>query len=122
MALSSDEEDRRAGRPARLQVSMGLTRVLQRIALVDFDRDATGGDVAEQLAGQVVFLSRLGDVVSERRARQIERAFHREQLRIEWRGRSGGGADADQQAAPPQRIERGVEGVLADAVETALYA
>jgi len=47
----SDDEDRRPGRLARLQVSMGLRRLGQPIAVADLDADAPGGHVIEDLAG-----------------------------------------------------------------------
>ncbi|CAD5377767.1 hypothetical protein OF001_U230019 [Pseudomonas sp. OF001] len=114
---SSDDEDRRAGGLARLQVAVGLHSVLQGVVLVDLDLDATAADVIEQLAGQVGLLGRIGDVVGQRRTGHVQRALHRQQHWIERRDRPGGGADADQQAAALERVQRGHEGVLADAVE-----
>src|SRR5688572_4816060 len=61
----SDHENGRAGGPARLEVAMGLHRVLQGVALVDFDADASGGDVVEQLGGQRGLLGRIGDVIGQ---------------------------------------------------------
>ena len=96
---------------------MRLNRVLEAVALVDLDLDPAGGDVAEQLAGQLGALGGVGDVVGQRRPRDVERSLDRELERVDRRDRAGGGADADQQAAAPQRVERLDGGVLADAVE-----
>src|SRR5204862_4149197 len=70
-------QDRRAGRAARLEVAMRVRRVAQRIALADVDADAARGDVVEQLAGKRGLLGRIGDVVGERRARDVQRALDR---------------------------------------------
>ena len=88
----------------------------QLVALVDLDLDAAGRDVAEQLAGQLALLRGIGDVVGKRRPRDEQRALDRELHRVDRRDRSRSGADAHEQAAPLQRIERAGEGVLADAV------
>ncbi|MNQ88164.1 hypothetical protein D3C85_1034190 [compost metagenome] len=73
--------------------------------------------MVEQLAGQGSLLRRVGDVVGQGRTGHVQRAFHGQQLRVEAFDRAGGGADADQQAATLERVQRAHEGVLADAVE-----
>src|SRR4051812_23657933 len=63
-----EDEDRGADAAAGLQVAVGLHGVLQRVALIDLDRDAAGGDVAEQFPGEGGALGRVGDVVGQGRA------------------------------------------------------
>ena len=86
------------------------------VALVDLDPDAPGGDVAEQLAGELALLRGIGDVVGERRPRHEHRALDRELRRVDRRDRARRRAHAHQQSAPLQRVERAGERVLADAV------
>ena len=78
---------------------MRLDGVVEGVALVDLDRDAAGADVVEELTGQRRALGRIGDVVGQRRARDEQRALHRELHRVDRRDRAGGGAEADEQAA-----------------------
>ena len=54
------------------EIAMRLRRVLQLVALVDLDPDAAGGDVLEQLARERRLFRRIGDVVGERRARDVD--------------------------------------------------
>ena len=44
---------------------MRFRRILERVALIDLDADATGGNVAEQLACQRRLFRGIGDVVGE---------------------------------------------------------
>src|SRR5574337_54559 len=112
-----NDEDRGADRLTRLEIAVGPGRVFQRVALLDFDLDATGGDVVEEFARERVTLGRIADVVGERRARHIERALLRELRHGQRWHRTRGGAEAHQQATALERIERAFEGGLADAVE-----
>src|SRR4029453_8506390 len=90
--------------------------VLQPVALVDLDPDAAGRYVAEYFARQCVLFRRIDDVVREGRPRYVHGAFYRELRGVDRRHRPRGGTDADEEAAPLERIDRALEGVLADAV------
>ena len=56
------------------------TASCKRIVLVDLDLDPTAADMVEQLTGQGGFFRRIGDVIRQRRAGHVQRAFHRQQL------------------------------------------
>ena len=45
---------------------MRLRRILQPVALVDLDLDATRRHVAEELSGELLLLGGIGDVIGER--------------------------------------------------------
>ncbi|CAN0627694.1 protein of unknown function [Burkholderia multivorans] len=100
-----------------LQVPMCLDRILQVIPLVDFDADPACCHMAEQLVDQFRLFDRIGDVVGQARAGQVQRALAGQNLRIEWRDLAGGSADTDHQAAPLEGIERRHESGLAHAVK-----
>src|SRR5690349_9751577 len=110
-------EDRGPDAAAGLEVPVGGDGVLQRVAPVDPDGDAPGADVVEELADQRRALRRVGDVVGQRRAGDEERALDRQLHRVDRRDRAGRRAEADQQPAPAQRVERGRDGGATDAVE-----
>src|SRR5918994_6759134 len=95
---------------------MRMRRFRQAIGLADVDADLAAGDRLEQLACPARELRRLRRVMKERRARQEQRTATRELERRNRRHRTRGIAVADHQAARAQAIERGEEGVLADAV------
>src|SRR4051812_506973 len=113
----SDHEDRGSGRLAGLQVAVRLRRLLQLVALVDLDLDAACSHVPEELGGKLFLLGRVDDVVGERGPRHVERALHRQDLRVEGRDEPRGGAHAHQQSAAPERVEGGLEGGLPHAVK-----
>ena len=101
---------------ARFEVVVRVHGVLELVALVDLDPDAARGHVPEEFVGQRGLLGRVGDVVGERRSRDEQRALDRELHRVDRRDRARRRADADEQAATRERIERTGERVLADAV------
>src|SRR6185437_11731849 len=68
-------ENRRAGRGARMQRLMCLARVGQRKALMDRDPDRARGDRREEIVGGLLQLLGGARVVAERRPRQVERAL-----------------------------------------------
>src|SRR3954451_24523920 len=109
-----EDEDRRADAAAGFQVAVGLDGVVQGVALVDRDGDAAGGDVAEQLSGEHVALGRVGDVVGQGRAGHEQRALDRQLHRVDRWDRARGRAEADQQPAPAQRVQRRRDGGPAD--------
>ncbi|MCY1306105.1 hypothetical protein D9M70_559410 [compost metagenome] len=78
--------------------------------------------MTEQLAGQIRLLRRIGDVVGQCRACQIGRSLGSQDLRVEILDGAGGEAQADHQSAPLDRIERGIEGALAHAVDDHIHA
>ena len=115
--LGLDDEDGGARGLARLQIPVGLRRILQFVTLVDLYLDPAAGHVIEQLPGQGLLLGGIGDVVGQSRTGQVEGALHGQQLRVETLDGTGGGADADHEAAAFKGIERAHEGALADAVK-----
>src|SRR6516164_5817577 len=112
----SDHEDRRACRLPGFEVAVCLRGVVEPVLLIDLDPDAPRGDVTEHFARERVLLRRIGDVVSERGPRDVERSLDRERGRIDRRDRSRRRADTHQEAAPLQTVERRWNRGLADAV------
>src|SRR3954454_1196064 len=112
-----DGEDRGADAAAGLQVAVRGDGVLEGVALVDLDRDAAGADVVEELAGQGRALRRVGDVVGQRGAGDEQRALDGELHRVDRRDGARRRAEADQEAAPTQRVQRRGECRRPDAVE-----
>src|SRR5580698_3243837 len=115
-SLPSHREDRRARGLARLQIAMGLGRVLQRIGLVDLDLDGAGFDDLEEIPRHRQHVGALGGIGVERRPREEERALLREDAEIDRRDGPGSLAEAYHHAKRLQAIERLHEGVLADGV------
>src|SRR5690348_1211209 len=109
-------EDRRPDAAAGLEVAVRENGVLEAVPLVDLDRDAAGADVAEELAGQGRALRRVGDVVRQRRAGDEQRALDGQLHGVDRRDRAGGRAEADQQPALREGVQRRRDGGLADAV------
>ena len=111
-----EDEDGGADAAAGLEVAVGLDGVVEGVALVDLDLDAAGADVVEELAGERGPLRRVGDVVGQRRAGDEQRALDGQLHRVDRRDRAGRRAEADEQAAPAERVQRAGDGGPADAV------
>ena len=95
---------------------MRLNGVGEFVALVDVDPDATGCDVVEQGFGKLGPLGRIGNIVGERRAREIDRALDGKLQRIDRRKWPRRRAAPDQHPPSLQGFQRPLVCVLADCV------
>src|SRR5215472_9820996 len=101
---------------------MRLHSVLQLVALIDLDLDSPRRHVPEELVGKGAFLGRVGDVVGKGRACDEQRSLDRELHCIDRWDRARCGTDAYEQATALERVERALEGILANAVVHDRYA
>src|SRR5271165_7410287 len=111
-----NREYRRARRLAAFEVAMGLGRLLQGIALVDFYLDLAGEHDVEQILRHRHQIGALSSIGVERRAREEERALLHEDAEINRTNRPGGLPEAHHEAERAQAVERLQEGIFADAV------
>src|SRR5574343_643347 len=101
----SNHKNGRPGGLAGFQVAVGLNGVGQGVALVDLDADAAGGDVAKHLGRQFGFFNRVGDVVGQGGAGQVQRALAGQDVRVERGYGAAGRAHTHHQAAALERVE-----------------
>src|SRR6185369_8723720 len=111
-----DRQDRRPARLAGFEIAMRLGRVLEGVALLDFDLHLAALDHIEQLARGSLELRAIGDVIEQRRPGQEQRALLGEDSGREGIDGPRRIAEAHHQAARPQAIERLQEGVLPDRI------
>src|SRR5215204_408097 len=112
-----EDEDGGADAAPGLEVAVSRDGVLEGVALIDLDGDAAGAHVVEELPGQGRALRGVGDVVGQRGAGDEERALDGQLHGVDRRDRAGRRPEADEQAAPTERVQRRGERRRADAVE-----
>src|SRR4051812_179936 len=98
LALNSRQHDRRAGRLAAFEVAVDLLSLSEWIRAVDLDLYFAGANDIKEVARRGFEIGARRSVGGERRARDIQRAFGREDAEFKRRHGAGGVAEADEQA------------------------
>src|SRR3954451_1751016 len=99
-----------------LQIAMRLLRVGKGVFVRDAQLQLPVRDPRQHVVRAARELLACGDVVGEGRAGEEERAFAREDNRIEWRDCAARASEQHEIAARPQHFEIFLERALADAV------
>src|SRR5579871_5521389 len=102
----SGQEDGRASGLARLEIAMRQGGFAQRIALAELDLEHAAPHQFEQFRASRIALEEIGDMEAEGWARDRERAFLREQEKIDRRYVPRGIAVVNEHAERPDAIKR----------------
>src|SRR5581483_2937567 len=109
-------------RLSSFEIAMRLLRIRQRVLVANAQLQLSRHDVAEDAGSAMLELGARRDVVRQRRPREKQRAFAREQNRIEGRHRAARSAEEHEIAARTKNLQILVEGRPADAVIDNVHA